>query len=242
MTFNNIILCLSIGMMSFGLISKVSAINYMNAQTYGIPPEQWAPESREYSADTLHADVIIQLAKGLNGSDKLVIPEGFSTVKPYSYIPDGVKEVTLPNSLKMIEEQAFSGSPTLESITIPSDVSKIRYGAFQHCMELKTVQFSENSKLGVIEGAAFKFCEQLSSIAIPGSVYLIGDYAFQSCVNLKSLEIKDGVSEIGSSAFFACKALESVVLPSSVLWIGESVFANCTSLTKVVIENGLDAI
>lgn len=238
MTFRNIILCLSIGMMSFGSISNANAINYMYAYTHGESPEQYI-KSIEYSADTLHTDVIMQLT---NGSDKLVIPEGYSTVKPRSYIPNGIKEVILPNSLKTIEENAFCGSPTLESITIQKNVSEIRYGAFQNCSELKTVHFSENSKLFVIEGSAFKFCEQLSSIVIPENVSFIGSSAFQSCVNLESVTFGNSVSEIGDSAFFACSKLKSVTLPSSVWWMGNSVFSNCTNLTEVVIENGLDAI
>ena len=72
-----------------------------------------------------------------------------------------------------------------EGYTVPSNVVKIRNGAFSHCTNLV-------------------------SIVIPDSVKIIGESAFEGCFGLTSIEIPKSVTEIGEDTFSYCKALTSI--------------------------------
>jgi hypothetical protein len=67
----------------------------------------------------------------------------------------------------------------LTEITIPERITEIPEDAFTHCEELTTVVISEGVES--IGEAAFSNCESLTEITIPKSVTSIGDDAFDSC-------------------------------------------------------------
>ena len=56
------------------------------------------------------------------------------------------------------------------------------------------------------------------------------------------VEIKDGVTGIGSSAFVDCSGLTSVTIPNSVTSIGNSAFSGCSGLTSITIPNNVTNI
>ena len=68
-----------------------------------------------------------------------------------------LQSVTIPNSVTIIGDEAFSECYSLESITIPNSVRNI--GDY-----------------------AFSLCESLQSITIPNSVRNIGNHAFYNCI------------------------------------------------------------
>lgn len=134
-----------------------------------------------------------------------------------------------------IGSYAFKGCEFLETITIPSSVTKIEFYAFADCTSLRSVEIKEGVK--EIGYWAFNNCIDLQSITIPSSVEEIGDEAFLFCTSLKSVEIKEGVTQIGAGAFSGCTSLPSITIPSSVTRIIACAFSDCTSLKTIVIED-----
>lgn len=115
-----------------------------------------------------------------------------------SYNGTGGK-ITIPNGVKIIGENAFSGNNTIFSIKMPSSVTKIERGAFDSCSSLKEITFSK--KLSMIGDSSFWGCTSLKTVSIPDSVKKIGIGAFGNCDNLKSIYIPKTVKEIGNYAF-----------------------------------------
>lgn len=64
------------------------------------------------------------------------------------------KTITIPSFVKQIASYAFQYSQ-IEKIFIPHHVTKICEGAFDHCDQLKCVEFEKNSELQTIEQDAF---------------------------------------------------------------------------------------
>lgn len=164
-----------------------------------------------------------------------------------TYIPektfmncDALKEVIIPDTVKLIGSMAFRGCTFLESVTIPGSVRNIESDAFSFCEYLKTVTFSEG--LQNISTDAFYGCERLKDIVIPSSVKHIGMRAFGECVSLKLLTILEGVDEIDAHAFSGCISLRIVDIPNSVTFIGSDAFSHCGDLVSITLPNNIETI
>lgn len=162
-------------------------------------------------------------------------------------IPQIIEHESDKYVISKIESYAFSQNSLLISISIPFTVRIIEESAFYKCDQLKSIEFAsdpdKDSLLEEIGNFAFGDCINLEIMSpIPSSVRRIGNSSFSKCQNLKSVTIetssKSGIppllEEIGNVAFYSCTNLESIsIIPSTVRRIGESAFYKCTSLTSV---------
>lgn len=143
-------------------------------------------------------------------------------------------EVVIPNSVKIIGNQAFYNCKGITSVVIPDSVQEIGSSAFYGCTVLASVTMGNSvQKIGM---SAFRGCSSLTAITIPDSVKEIDYYAFSLCDALTSLTIGNSVIEIGFQAFLWCSSLAAIVIPASVQRIGSDAFCNCTSLRTVEIK------
>lgn len=140
---------------------------------------------------------------------------------------------SIPESVNIIEEGAFTGCENIEQINIPETVAVIRSKAFSGCTKLKTVVIPD--KVTTIEKGTFSNCKSLESITIPTSVSSIGNSAFSGCTNLKSVKIPDNVKYLGGFVFMGCRNLQSVNIPKRLTVIKNSTFANCSNLKQISI-------
>ena len=175
--------------------------------------------------------------------------------------------VTIPNSVKKIEEEAFSSCLDLETVKFEnnSNLEEMEDAVFASCEKLKTVDFGENSKLKevgyqaftgcevlesvklpvnltVIEGSAFSACESLEEIDIPETLEHIKVSAFRGCKKLKQVTFKSTsqLKSIGDSAFYGCISLKNIEIPTSVISFGPSAFGNCSLLESIEIPSGVE--
>ncbi len=139
-----------------------------------------------------------------------------------------MQSITIPSGVTKIGSSAFVGCSSLQSITIPSGVNAIGVYAFSGCSSLQSITIPS----GVTEIAygAFRGCSSLQSITIPSGVTEIGRWAFDGCSSLQSITIPEGVTEIGSGVFENCSTLSSIVIPDSVVKIVRNAFSGCSSL------------
>ena len=86
-----------------------------------------------------------------------------------------LKNVIIPEGIEVINASAFDMSDA-ESVTIPNSVKSIEFNAFGGCSNLKSVKLPEGLK--VIEDLAFSCCEELGPVIIPKSVESIGVDSF----------------------------------------------------------------
>lgn len=119
----------------------------------------------------------------------------------------GCKNTIIPNTVKIIGENAFNGCE-LGEMKIPGSVVSIKEKAF--------------------------FCAGLKSIVIPNSVTEIGKEAFV-CNRFKQVTLSNSLKVIPEKAFNACKELEFVSIPGSVTKIESFAFSDCDNLIKAEI-------
>ena len=128
----------------------------------------------------------------------------------------------------------YPAGKTDESYTVPETVTIIEDYAFSYCYDLTSVVIGNS--VTSIGKRAFYGCNGLTSVEIPNSVISIGEYAFGSCNGLTNVEISNSVISIGECAFFACSGLTSIEISSGVTSIGDGAFYSCFDLTSIDVD------
>lgn len=125
---------------------------------------------------------------------------------------NGCTSITIPPSVTTFSAYAFSGSSSLNSVTI---------------------DYASNAKLGYDQ---FKDLP-ITSLTIGSHPTSIPSGMFENCTKLTSLDIPSNISSIGSRAFASCTGLTSLVIPSNISSIDNEAFSKCSGLTSVTVES-----
>nr|MBP3599313.1 leucine-rich repeat domain-containing protein [Eubacterium sp.] len=108
-----------------------------------------------------------------------------------------LKSVKLKNGLKRIQKDAFANSG-LREISIPKSVKKIEDSVFRGCDKLKKVSFAEGvEKTGQL---MFWGCNNLKKVELPKSLKVIERSCFLA-TGLERITIPENVEEIGDLSF-----------------------------------------
>lgn len=146
-----------------------------------------------------------------------------------------VKIMILPDTVRWIQENAFSRLESLEEMTIPDSVVQIDSGAFQGCDALRSIHLPAH--LRRIPANCFSGSDALEICNIPPEIECVGAGAFASTA-LSSLTLPDSVLRIEEKAFLNCTSLTELHLGSRVENIGDQAFSN-TRLTALKLPDSL---
>lgn len=119
-------------------------------------------------------------------------------------------DVTLPSELNgytvtHIAAHSFSYVDTLRAVSIPNSVRLIEDNAFEGCTGLTSVQISNGTES--IGCCAFSNCNSLTSVLLPNSVTKLAFSAFEICSNLRYIFIPNSVTHIEENVFAGCENL-----------------------------------
>jgi len=159
--------------------------------------------------------------------------------------------------VERIGENAFKGSSSLYSVTMPNTIKSIGKSAFGNCTVLKSITIP--SSVETIENGAFNGCTAITSFIIPNSVKTIEAGAFYCCTKLSSITFSNSLCDVGYDAFGYTKWYDSkpngmvyagpvaykykgtipqgtsVNVKNGTLGIAEQCFLNCTGLVSITI-------
>ena len=192
------------------------------------------------------------------------IKGGTLTIGDYAfYNCEGLTEITIPNSVTRIGNQAFEYCSNLKAAWYPGRFEqwfyKVSVGSYnsaltdaviymgEPCGENLTWNFSEGvltiSGSGDITKSPWtNAMELITKVIIEDGVTSIGEYAFRGCTGLTEVTIGNSVKSIGDDAFYECTGLTEITIPDRVTSIGYSAFSGCTSLTEATIGNSVKSI
>ena len=151
-------------------------------------------------------DVFVQCGKVTVAEDNLhfksidgvLFDKQVTRLKHYPVGKDGI--YTVPQTVQIIESNAFYECTGLQRITFPDRMTQIGWNAFLGCSNLagKVV-----IPIGIteIERGIFNGCEEITELVIPDSVVSIRESAFSGCCKLDDVSISDKVTFIHVSAF-----------------------------------------
>lgn len=176
-------------------------------------------------------------------------PSGCLTDKAAERLYKGTSSSTIPETVKTIGKNAFSGCTGITEITIPKSVRTIEDGAFSGCSGLIKVNVSEG--VTTIGELVFSGCSSLKEINLPSTLTGIGTTGLSGLPSLERITVADG-NEIFSSdgncftmkkngSYTLIRGFSTSVIPTYVNIIGNNAFQNC-SITSVTIPAELTKI
>lgn len=115
--------------------------------------------------------------------DYYVIPYGTTHLRRNAfYQAPGLTSITIPNTVRYIDTNAFQGV-AIKEITLPDSVTGIS-GAFQNA-QLETIHFGS----GLTDLGAFTFqgCKNMKDITIPETITRFGSGTFKNCSGLTAM-------------------------------------------------------
>lgn len=171
-------------------------------------------------------------------------------LKTTYFIHSGLEKIAgdMPSTMTTIN--GFSECTALTDITIPNTINTIGDNAFIGCINIENV-IIPNSIRSIEEGS-FWGCDKISSITIPNSVIKIGEGAFSACNNLEVINVEtdnqvydspnDCNAIIEKSTNTLIQGCNTTIIPENIKIIGKRAFNGCNGITDIVIPNGVTSI
>ena len=188
-----------------------------------------------------------------------------------SWSGEKVISVIIPDSIKSIGDNAFLGCPNLENVYYTS--SKTDWHNLPVSNEGNTTiknasaycdihrendiiwSFDTDTRMLTIGGSGNianysdselppwnQYRYSVEAVDIKKGVTSIGSYAFYQSPYLAAISIPDTIKTVGSYSFFGCSALREAKLPAAVTEIGNCAFSGCSSLTAIAIPDAVISI
>lgn len=124
----------------------------------------------------------------------------------------------------------LNGQKTIKEITLPENLKIIPSYAFNGCQRLAKVNAAGVER---IENYAFNSCYKLADFDISKVAY-IGSYTFNTCSMFAPTVLSDALQTLGSNAF-AGTAITEIAVPQTITALENNVFSGCQQLQKVTL-------
>ena len=198
---------------------------------------EWMLQKASVAFRSAEAKEKIMEYKGPGGD--VVIPEGVKEIANQAFTGcKGLASVTIPEGVRKISHYAF-GECSIQSVTIPKSVRSIGRGAFSYCENLTSVTFQDREDASGIGLDIFYNSPNITNVAIPRCVARIAHVLFKDTIWLK----KSGDFAIVDHFLIKYQGIKAnVVIPEGVTEIGRGTFRDCANLQSVTIPKSVEEI
>ena len=183
---------------------------------------------------------------------ELVVPDGVKTIKKYVFCGcEGLKSLQLPNSIELIENDAFAGTGLIQ-LVLPEGLEVVDNGAFYDCLSLEKLYIS--STVRRLGNNAFGGCDSLKGVYITdleawcnltmeySSPLTDAHHLYLNDLELTEVVFPENCSVVKNYTFEGCSYIKSIQLHDNITSIGSSAFRGCSSLESLVIPASISYI
>ena len=135
----------------------------------------------------------------------------------------GIKELTIPRTLRYVGLIGFSGT---DSIQIHVE-DLAAYAAI-------TCEHDEASPL--YNNYLYVDGQRVTDLVLPDTTRTIGKYAFSGCLGLSSVTLSDSLRTIEEGGFFHLPNVQTIRLPEGCEQVGKMAFYDCDSLRTIISD------
>ena len=182
-----------------------------------------------------NCNAIIETATNtlISGSTNTVIPSTVTKIGKYAFYGIGIQSITIPTSVTSIDYGAFGMNSRLNRVDY--------FGTFAQWCAIDFADVSANPlQYGKNLYINNTHITEITANDLAG-INSIGANVFCG-LNIENITIPNHVKTIGQAAFQECRELKNVIIGSGVTSIGEIAFYYCTGLTSVTIPNSVTSI
>lgn len=192
----------------------LAEICYMGSKT------QWLSVNVGDQNDVLKSKLVIEGDKKYKGvlydldfEQRIVTVTGYDGEDPSVVIPSVIEGLPVV----YIAEYAFNKNTFIKEVTLPESITTIGQNAFTNCENLETVNFAEG--LETIGISAFYGCSSLGNVSLPESLRIIKSQAFAFCSSFTEFHIPAKVENIALGQKYSivniiagCNSLEKITV------------------------------
>ena len=126
--------------------------------------------------------------EGTKNLTTVTLPASVTTLGTGVFRQSGLTGVTFAEGIRITEvpQQAFADTKLTE-VTLPDSVTLVNHNAFNNVQTLKKVTFGKNEGIRLMSNAFYH--TGLESLHIPANVTYIGEYCFVALTNLKEFTV-----------------------------------------------------
>lgn len=163
-------------------------LNCQSLESFGVSPDNGNYQATDGLLYTKNDETLISYPGGRIGPCK--IPNSVLAIGDYAFCGVKLTDITIPDGVQTIGENAFNGCPALQSISLPNSIRTICDGAFYGCPSLE-------------------------KITIPLGTASIGEDAFSHCGKLNGVYClqNTGTMEVSDSAFIGIASSATLYVP-----------------------------
>ena len=187
---------------------------------------------------------------GCTSLTQLDLPDGLEEV---SLGGTGIKELTLPDSVKKIYSYGFEDCQSLKRVNIPDGVTELGDDTFLDCPSLTTIEGGANvTKIGDrcfgwYDWDSEQWVQDDKLVSLGdidlGKLTSIGDYAFYGAPNLPDQDLSlDSVTSLGEGAFYNDAWITKLALGDGLESITDAAFIDCYNIEEIAIPNSVKTI
>jgi hypothetical protein len=142
-----------------------------------------------------------------------------------------LESLYLPQSIKIINKQAYIECKNLKTLYIPSSVTAM-WPYLPSSLESLIIDDEE----AFCKIKRYYYGSTLTNPAIPS--YRL----YKNGSEIQDLKVPDGISEIYDMTFWGCSGICSLTLPQSITKIGDYAFRGCRNINKVYSLNPIPPV
>ena len=165
---------------------------------------------------------------------------------------DDVTSVKIESGVTSVGSHAFLGCKNLKTVSLPSTVETIGYGAFVENESLESIEIPEGVK--TLGEFLFFRCAGLNRVVLPSTLSAFDPDIFADCPAIETITVREGneiirsVDDVIFSSdmrsllqYPAGKASDEFRVPDTTVEIGEGAF-EYARIKKIVLPDGLEVI